>query len=200
MIKLPTAVQTVINFFETSGYNAFVAGGAARNLHFGVPVNDWDIVVERGDLDEASTFRILEDLCLEFRTKYPAECNASITQAYEDASNDFDDRWLGLAQLDYNDISIDILVSQEPTIAKTLAKFDSNVNQCCIAGGWVIWFNDEPPVDIQFLKPITIERYTRLVKLSGELNLPLIGMPKLCDKRNAHDCNAGDSQCLCEFM
>ncbi|MBX5467710.1 MAG: CCA tRNA nucleotidyltransferase [Firmicutes bacterium] len=42
-VPLPPAVEAVLADLERAGYDAYVVGGAARNLLWGWPVEDWDV-------------------------------------------------------------------------------------------------------------------------------------------------------------
>jgi len=179
---IPYEVHAVINWFQRQGYVACLAGGAARNLKFGLPVNDWDIVVEQGNLCHAGAFELSEDLCHEFHKRWP-DSTVSVTQAYDSAATDFDERWLALSQLEFHkdNVSIDVLISIYPTIRETLAHFDSNVNQCYVGASDTIYYPFGYPESVKFLKPITVARYLRLTELAVQMGLPQEGKPEITD-------------------
>ncbi|WWY65353.1 tRNA nucleotidyltransferase/poly(A) polymerase [Escherichia phage vB_EcoP_LHP] len=182
-VNIPYEVQAVLNWFERNGYVASVAGGAARNLQFGAKVNDWDIVVESGGLCHAGAFELSEDLCHEFHKRWPLS-TVQVTQAYDSAATDFDERWLALSQLEFleNNVSVDVLISTYPTIRETLEHFDSNVNQCYLSretGN--VYYPFGLPDALLFLKPITVARYVRLVDIAKEIGLPVKGQAVITD-------------------
>ena len=158
-------------------------GGAARNLAFGIPPKDWDIVVLRSNLDHGTAFELAEDVCRTFHRAYP-DSTVAVTQAYDSASTDFDDRWLSLSQLEFHErkVSVDVLVAACHTWREVIDGFDTTINQCLIGeDGVPRYYYGERPVDIKFLKPITVERLCRLVDIAGELNLKFVNKPEISD-------------------
>lgn len=45
---IPSKVQAVLDALRKAGYEAYVAGGAARDLHYGRTPKDWDILLIQG--------------------------------------------------------------------------------------------------------------------------------------------------------
>lgn len=182
-MKVPAEVQAILKWLMDEGLQARVMGGAARCLAYGVPVNDWDIVVLRGDLDHGTAFELAEEVCRTFHREFD-NSTVAVTQAYEQASGDFDDRWLSLAQLEFNDsgTSVDILVAACHTWKEVIDGFDSNVNQCLLKeDGTPIYYYGKRPVALEFLKPITVARLIRLVDIAGQLGLKCINKPEISD-------------------
>lgn len=176
-MKIPLIVNNLMNYLYRQDFTAYIAGGAARDIFRGKAPNDWDIVVvNRGRLDERDVFHSLDRLCREVRYTYPDNSVTSITQAYDTANGDFDSRWLGLGQVEFSSrlegesASIDVLFAREPRIDMVLEGFDSNVNQCYITGGRVVYPFGEPD-ELRFLKPITGERFQRLLQIAMEQRL-----------------------------
>jgi hypothetical protein len=182
-MNLPLEVQDILKWLKSEGLEARVMGGAARCLAFGVPVNDWDIVVLRGDLDHGTAFELAEEVCRTFHMLHP-DSTVAVTQAYEQASGDFDDRWLSLAQLEFHadNVSVDILVAACHTWREVVDGFDSNINQCMLKeDGTPFYYYGERPVDIKFLKPITVARLCRIVDIAGQLGLKCVNKPEISD-------------------
>lgn len=178
-MNLPFIVNEMLHYLKRRDFTAYIAGGAVRDIHaFCVP-HDWDIVVvNRGRLDERDVFHALEDLCHYFRSQYPTGASTSVTQAYESASGDFDARWLGLGQVEFTSslqgesASMDILFAREPNIELVLGGFDSNVNQCYLHEGKPL-YPWGAPTELNFLKPITVARFNRLVDVAACLHIPI---------------------------
>ena len=181
---IPYEVTEVLNWFQRQGYSAHIAGGAARNLKFCSPINDWDIVVESGGLCHAAAFELSADLCREFHALFPLS-SVAVTQAYDSAATDFDERWLALSQLEFlgeNPVSVDVLISVYPTIRETLEHFDSNVNQCYLGSETGnVYYPWGVPEKLKFLKPITVARYIRLVDIAKECGLLIEGTATITD-------------------
>lgn len=176
-MNLPMIVNEMLHYLYRHDFTAYIAGGAARDIFRGKAPNDWDIViVNRGRLDERDVFHALEDICRYFRSQFPVGASTSVTQAYDTANGDFDSRWLGLGQIEFSSrlegesASIDVLFAREPRIDMVLEGFDSNVNQCYITGGRVVYPFGEPD-ELRFLKPITNERFQRLLQIAMEQRL-----------------------------
>lgn len=161
-------------------------GGAARCLAHGAPVKDWDIVVLRGDLDHGTAFELAEEVCRTFHRMFD-NSTVAVTQAYDSASTDFDDRWLALAQLEFHthNVSVDLLVAQCHTWKEVIDGFDSNVNQCMVndalTHAFYYYLPRMLPDKLTFLKPITVERLLRLVDIAAELGLKCEGKPEISD-------------------
>lgn len=166
-MKLPNEVQKVLNVIDHMGLTGYIAGGAARDMFFGMKPTDYDIVIPNTTrLNEASAFDLMQDLLLTLHTE-PGLTSIRVDQAYDSASTDFDKRWLCLGQIEYRDvdISVDILIARVPNIGMVLDGFDSNVNQCLFVNGSTMYPLGVPE-ELKFLKPITTARFQRLLEVA----------------------------------
>lgn len=168
-MKLPNEVQKVLNAVDRMGLTGYIAGGAARDVFFGMKPTDYDVVIPNtARLNEASAFDLMQELLLTLHTG-PEPTSIRVDQAYDSASTDFDKRWLCLGQVEYRDtgVSVDILIARVPNIGMVLDGFDSNVNQCYLSretGN--VYYPHGIPDELRFLKPITTARFQRLLEVA----------------------------------
>ena len=161
----------VVNFVSEHFPHARVqmSGGYARDLFFGKTPKDLDLTVPVGEQNPEYMFRVSELLC---------DCLAKegrsieISQAYESATGDFNERIHTLIQIHCEDGSeVDIMFHRSECLFDVWTSYDSNVNKVSIHEGRFIW--DEPPSPVRLLKPVTVKRAERIREIAGELGLPV---------------------------
>lgn len=160
-----------------------IAGGAARDMLYGVTPKDFDIVVCTGGvLVGSESFGLLVKLS-DALTKL-CNCTTEIYQAYEQATCDFDERWSSAMCVSFaNGTKVDVLVSSEARdIREAVDGFDLELNQC-----WVHQYSNRlasiaslHSVDVKetrWLKPVSQERRVRMQEKCTKLGKKLMPYP-----------------------
>lgn len=146
----------------------FIAGGYARDIHFGRKPKDVDVFVPLGPyVTDAEVYLDMQELADKFsRNGHRVE----IHRAYGIGGNscDFDERLYGVLKID----DIDVLFSRSSTIPEVMESFDSNLSQAYItpASETVRWYRSEP-TEVYTLKDIPMKRLLRLNTVAAELGL-----------------------------
>lgn len=175
-IKLPDEVQDIIDICKMLGLQAHVAGGAARDLHYGFTPKDWDIIVLAPDrIDKQRAFQEVHAILGSIRYT-PSYQYSEVSQAYENSTSDFNSRVQCLAQVEFRNLSVDIIYSNFQELSSVFAHFDANVNCCAVIGGEV-WFDDGIPTELYFLRPLTPNRIARLYEIAEDCELPVGNTP-----------------------
>ena len=65
---IPTFVQSVISRLHRAGHEAYVVGGAVRDLYMGRPATDWDVTTSASSGQIASVFKALRTFSLKHET------------------------------------------------------------------------------------------------------------------------------------
>ena len=66
--NIPTFVRSVISRLHRAGHEAYVVGGAVRDLCMGRPATDWDVTTSASPEQIASVFRRLRSFSLKHET------------------------------------------------------------------------------------------------------------------------------------
>ncbi|HBO3276632.1 TPA: hypothetical protein L4S01_001553 [Pseudomonas aeruginosa] len=105
----------VLEFLQSRGVKAIIAGGCARDIFFGVRPKDVDIVVAGATLERVST--LLAEANIAGRTCGFYDCAAS-------------DRIIGCVKL--ANVDIDVVVYDCHDVSEAIDAFDFNLNQFAI--------------------------------------------------------------------
>lgn len=156
-----------------------VCGGYARDVFYGRKPKDIDIFVHLGPhCGEGEAFRLAEEVCLWARESHGMR--VGVSQAYslsaghnirgEDVS--FDERHYAIAQLDLDELSIDVLFTRAATVQETLEKFDCNLNQVYLDElGGPAWLHGNPPTNLVFNRQVSAERSAKLQRIAREVSI-----------------------------
>lgn len=146
----------------------FIAGGYARDIHFGRKPKDVDVFVPLGPYaSDADVYSEMQELADKFSRM--GHC-IEIYRAYGIGGNscDFDERLYGVLKID----NIDVLFSRSSTIREVMVSFDSNLSQAYMlsVSDAVNWYRSEP-TEVYTLKDIPMKRLLRLNTVAAELGL-----------------------------
>jgi hypothetical protein len=152
---------------ERISMRGFAAGGCIRDLAYGLPIKDVDILIPCGpDKDEKDMFSLMEHVAKEIRAVFGYA--VAIAMAYQQTSSelsetqgsDFNERLYGVIQVRSN-FPRDIIFSRCSNMREVVASFDCNIN----AG----WMNQKgavvytKPDNLEWWKPITDSRRQRML-------------------------------------
>lgn len=151
-----------------------VAGGYARDLHFGRKSNDIDIFVHLGhDYGHAAAFQEAEWIC---RLARDRGFSVEVSQAYDlEVGTEIDEcsfsaRHWAIAQLETDDLSIDVLFTKAEDIFETLRTFDVNLNQAYLRDGTAVWPYGIP-TELKQLKELPPGRAEKMQGIAREVGL-----------------------------
>lgn len=153
-----------------------VAGGYARDLHYGRKSNDIDIFVHLGhDYGHSEAFKEAEWICRVARNR---GFTVEVSQAYEleaehpDGIDEctFSARHWAIAQLEFGDLSIDVLFTKSEDIFETLRTFDVNLNQAYLRDGTAVWPYGIP-TELKQLKELPPGRAEKMQGIAREVGL-----------------------------
>lgn len=129
-------VNQVVNYTGfgivcTNDLQGYVAGGAARDCLYNIPIKDVDVLYPLGsNLSEAEAFYIAETICDNLRRfNYPAYCVFAYQRGDTERGHDFDERLWFCVKTCINGIDVDILGSKYSTIQEVVNHFDCTMNQ-----------------------------------------------------------------------
>lgn len=143
--------KLLIDSLYSKGQQAIIAGGYPRDLHFGAPPKDIDVVVAFNQKAfsmeaEEEVFEILTELCHLIRLAQP-DLTVSICQAYDCVELD---RLLGVMKVEGKGVAVDVIVysdayiSGENTTHKVVGQFDCNLNQFVIKDDKLAYWGTVP--------------------------------------------------------
>ena len=146
-----------------------IIGGYARDLFFGATPTDLDLTVPVGEQCPSRMFALTEMLAL-ILARASCERRVEISQSYEAASGDFNERIHTLIQVHCADgTEVDIMFHRAHSVMEVWEAYDSNVNTVAIIDGQFVW--KESPVPVRLLKPLTEARAARLKQVAYTLGL-----------------------------
>lgn len=112
-----------------------IVGGYARDMFFGLPPKDIDVIVVVDELygDEQSVFLIMKKLSRMFSRE---GIKSAVLQAYgQDASQgeiekgSFSDRLYGDLCVNFDDFKVDFLFTKRPSVLLAMEEFDCSINK-----------------------------------------------------------------------
>lgn len=152
---------------------AIITGGYPRDLHYGIPSSDVDITVPCGDIKPEFAFEAAVKLT---EILASSGCRVEISQAYEQASGDFNERIHVLIQVHLTDgYEVDIMLHRANNLTHVFDTYDSNINQVWLnEAGEPVWHAGHPPTECLGLKDLTPERILRLHNIASRIGLPIV--------------------------
>lgn len=158
-------VNYVLNV-ERTGLRGFAAGGCIRDMYYGLPIKDVDILIPVGPgREDRDMFSLMERVAKEIRFYY--DYSVAIAMAYNTGEtmftheSDFNERLYGVIQVQ-KEFPVDIIFSRCSNMREVVGSFDCNIN----AG----WMTDkgrvqyEPVTELVWMKPVTDSRRERMLK------------------------------------
>lgn len=146
-----------------------IIGGYARDLFFGQTPKDLDLTVPVGEQCPSHMFELTEMLAAILSQAAPGR-RVEISQAYESAAGDFNERIHTLLQVHCEDgTEVDVMFHRANSVMEVWDSYDSNVNTVMIEDGQFVW--KESPVPVRLLKPLTEARAARLKEVAVSLGL-----------------------------
>lgn len=143
----------------------YAAGGCIRDMYFGLPAKDVDLIVPVGLTDEKAAFSVMERFARSYHAMFDEP--VTITTAYNQSSScretlgDFDERLYGVVKIQSPLCEVDVLFSRYGNIAEVLSHFDCNLNT-----GYMntLGFVDyAEPLELVWLKPVSPSRELRML-------------------------------------
>lgn len=168
ILRAVRAVEGVLN--TETDLKAYAAGGCIRDLHYGLPIKDIDIIVPVGSTDEQGAFSVMERFAKAYR--WLMDEPVAVTMAYCQSAvdrqtlGDFDERLYGVVKVGSRYGDIDVLFSRYSTIREVLAWFDCNINQGHMGSDGVVHY--QPCDELVWIKPVLPSRFERM---QGKWNL-----------------------------
>lgn len=154
------------------GVGSHVVGGYVRDVLFGVQPGDMDIGCCCGDRDPADMFAAAEGLVAALS---PLTYHIEISQSYDNASGDFNDRVHILIQATLlSGGELDIIWYKDYSWHGVFEHYDSNINKCIMGAARepFYWDSIELPKEVVTYKPLTTQRVKRLKEIAEHLGLP----------------------------
>lgn len=174
MHQSQVVVWAIVREFAKHAFDkqAFVTGGYPRDLHYGRHATDVDITIPLGDYDAAQAYAAAEGLCAALAG---VGTRVEVSQAYDQASGDFNERIHILIQVHCQDgQEVDIMFHKAPDLEGVFATYDSNINQVWLKDGVPAWHAGHPPVECVGLKELTADRILRIHNIASQLGLPIV--------------------------
>lgn len=156
-------VQLII--MAETDLSVYAAGGCIRDMYFGLPVKDVDLIVPVGCTDDKAAFSIMDRFARGYHTMFDEP--VAITMAYNQSAScretlgDFDERLYGVVKLQSPLCEVDVLFSRYGSIAEVLSHFDCNLNT-----GYMntLGFVDyAEPLELVWLEPVSQSRELRML-------------------------------------
>lgn len=139
----------IVELLHKNGISAIIAGGAARDIFFGVAPKDVDVICAGADHEKVTA--VLEGARLNFK-KFPK---------YHTGSDS--DRLAGVWKIDGCDI--DVILYDTHCVAEAIQKFDYNLNQFAIVG-------IQRGIDAAYVRYMGDEHWSKLVRLRDDARGP----------------------------
>lgn len=143
---------------------AYAAGGCIRDLHYGLPIKDIDILVPVGSTDEQGAFSVMERFALAYLALMgePVDVTMAYCQSAVDRQTlgDFDERLYGVVKVGSKYGDIDVLFSRYSTIQEVLAWFDCNINQGHMGSDGLVHY--QACDELVWIKPVLPSRFERM--------------------------------------
>lgn len=143
----------------------YAAGGCIRDMCFGLPLKDIDLIVPVGCVDERAAFSVMERFARGYHALFDEP--VSITMAYNQSSScretlgDFDERLYGVVKLQSPLCEVDVLFSRYSCIDEVVSHFDCNLNTGFMDTDGFIDY--DRPQELVWLKPVSQSRELRML-------------------------------------
>lgn len=162
ILRAVCSVEAVLS--TETDLKAYAAGGCIRDLHYGLPIKDIDIIVPVGSTDEQGAFSVMDRFARAYRVLMDEP--VAVTMAYCQSAvdrqtlGDFDERLYGVVKVVSRYGDIDVLFSRYSTIQEVLAWFDCNINQGYMGSDEVVHYR--PCDELVWIKPVLPSRFERM--------------------------------------
>lgn len=156
-------VQLIIT--AETDLSVYAAGGCIRDMYFGLPAKDVDLIVPVGGTDERAAFSVMERFARSYHAMFDEP--VAITMAYNQSSScretlgDFDERLYGVVKIQSPLCEVDVLFSRYGSIAEVLNHFDCNLNTGYMNSQGFVDYAE--PLELVWLKPVSPSRELRML-------------------------------------
>lgn len=156
-------VQLII--MAETDLSVYAAGGCIRDVYFGLPAKDIDLIVPVGCTDEAAAFSVMDRFARSYRAMFDEP--VAITMAYNqplpcrETMWDFNQRLYGVVKLQSPICEVDVLFSRYARIDEVLSCFDCNLNTGYM--NTLGFVNYEEPLELVWMKPVSPSRRLRML-------------------------------------
>ena len=151
-------VQLIIT--AETDLSVYAAGGCIRDMYFGLPAKDVDLIVPVGCTDDKAAFSVMDRFARGYHTMFdePVAITMAYNQSapYRETLGDFDERLYGVVKLQSPLCEVDVLFSRYGNIAEVLNHFDCNLNTGYMNSLGFVDYAE--PLELVWLKPVSPSR------------------------------------------